>query len=84
MDKKDVVSKNRENRMNSFMQNFQHSRSKNKSKSKNRICVDMNDDVSNDDKVVVIDDQDFLHVWYLPLKIQMPRILSSKPDKLRT
>ena len=38
MDKKDVVSKNRENRMNSFMQNFQHSRSKNKSKSKNRIC----------------------------------------------
>ena len=34
MDKKDVISKNKENRMNSFIQNFQYNRMKDKSKSK--------------------------------------------------
>ena len=34
MDKKDVISKNKENRMNSFIQNFQYNRIKDKSKSK--------------------------------------------------
>ena len=34
MDKKDVVSKNKENRMNSFMQNFEFNRIKNKAKDK--------------------------------------------------
>ena len=34
MDKKDVVSKNKENRMNSFMQNFEYNRIQNKAKDK--------------------------------------------------
>jgi hypothetical protein len=34
MDKKDVISKNKENRMNSFIENFQYNRLKDKSKSK--------------------------------------------------
>ena len=37
MDKKDVISKNKENRMNSFMQNFQYNRMKTKSNSKFNI-----------------------------------------------
>ena len=34
MDKKDVISKNKENRMNSFIEQFQYNRMKNKSKNK--------------------------------------------------